>query len=199
MNPRLTLDDRVIAALRRIVRAIDLHSHHLADTFSVTGPQLLSLQELARLGQVPVGVLARNVHVSHPTMTGILDRLERRGLVLRTKDATDRRRVTVTVTEAGHELLAAAPSPLQDRFRSELAKLEDWEQTQMLATLQRIAAMMDAESLDAAPVLTTGAAVGAPVASGDEVPLDAAPLGEPHQSMPVASGGELGVDDQPRR
>ena len=160
MDPNLTPDDRVIAALRRIVRAIDLHSRHLVERFSVTGPQLIALQELARLGQVPVGVLARNVHVSHPTMTGILDRLEKRGLVQRTRDTEDRRRMTAAPTAAGLKLLDSAPSPLQDRFRSEFAKLEEWEQTHMLATLQRIAAMMDAEELEAAPVLTTDAGVG---------------------------------------
>ncbi|MFQ5718562.1 MAG: MarR family winged helix-turn-helix transcriptional regulator [Acidobacteriota bacterium] len=162
MNPHLTPDDRVIAALRRIVQAIDLHSRYLADRFTVTGPQLIALQELARLGRVPVGVLARNVHVSHPTMTGILDRLDRRGLVRRTRDTQDRRRITTAVTAQGLALLEAAPSPLQDRFRSEFATLEEWEQTQMLATLQRIATMMDAEELEAAPMLTTEAAVAAP-------------------------------------
>ena len=165
MDLHMTLDDRVIAALRRIVRAIDMHSHHLVERFGVTGPQLIALQELARLGQVPVGVLARQVHVSHPTMTGILDRLERHGLVLRTRDTEDRRRTTVRPTTAGLELLGSAPSPLQDRFRSEFSKLEEWEQTHMLATLQRIATMMDAEELEAAPVLTTGAAVATPIPS----------------------------------
>jgi DNA-binding MarR family transcriptional regulator len=161
-------DDQVIAALRRIVRAIDLHSHHLVERLDVTGPQLIALQEVARLGQVAAGVLARNVHVSQPTMTGILDRLERRGLVRRAKDTEDRRRTTVTVTEAGRGLLEAAPSPLQDRFRSQFARLEQWEQTQMLAILQRIASMMDAEGIEAAPVLTTDAAVGVPVGAEEE-------------------------------
>jgi DNA-binding MarR family transcriptional regulator len=159
MNEALTPDEQVIAALRRIVRAIDLHSRHLVERFSVTGPQLVALQELARLGRVPVGVLARNVHVSHPTMTGILARLEKRGLVQRLRDTEDRRRVTANVTALGVELLEAAPSPLQDHFRSEFARLEPWEQTQMLSTLQRIATMMDAEELEASPVLTTGTAV----------------------------------------
>jgi DNA-binding MarR family transcriptional regulator len=162
MNHDLAPEDRVIVALRRIVRAIDLHSHHLAERFQVTGPQLTALKELARLGCVPVGVLARNVHVSHPTMTGILDRLERRGLVRRTRDTQDRRRMKVAVTPAGQKLLQSAPSPLQDRFRSQFSRMEEWEQTQMLATLQRIAAMMDAEELDAAPVLTSGTSVTAP-------------------------------------
>lgn len=158
----LSNDDRVLAALRRIVRAIDLHSRHLVDAFGVTAPQLVALRELSRLGRVPVGVLARGVRVSQPTMTGILDRLERRGLVRRTRDVVDRRRVSVEVTAEGRSLMGSAPSPLQDRFRCEFARLQDWEQTQMLATLQRIAAMMDAEEIDAAPVLTTGPAVASP-------------------------------------
>lgn len=163
MDPILSPDRRVIAALRRIVRAIDLHSSHLVERFSVTGPQLIALQELASLGRVPVSVLARHVHVSHPTMTGILERLEKRGLVQRTRDTVDRRRIPVTVTAEGLKLLDSAPSPLQDRFQAEFAKLKEWEQTHMLATLQRIATMMDAEELDAAPVLTTAAAVGTPI------------------------------------
>lgn len=192
MNQDLALDHRVIAALRRIIRAIDVHSRHLMERFGVTGPQLMALQELARLGQVPVGVLARNVHVSHPTMTGILDRLEKRGLVQRIRDNHDRRRMTAAATKEGLKVLEAAPSPLQDRFRSEFSRLEEWEQTQMLATLQRIAAMMAAEELEAAPVLTTGAVVMAP-ASSASAPSEAAAEHEVHgEREPVGAGGMKG-------
>ena len=194
MDPSLTLDNRVIAALRRIVRAIDLHSHHLVERFGVTGPQLIALQELARLGRVPVGVLAGNVHVSHPTMTGILDRLEKRGLVERTRDTDDRRRTTATATFEGLKLVESAPSPLQDRFRAKFSKLEEWEQTHMLATLQRIATMMDAEELDAAPVLTTGAAVGTP-RSPDSTP--SGPVERPEQPS-AAAAPTVGANDDSR-
>ncbi|MHC4064822.1 MAG: MarR family winged helix-turn-helix transcriptional regulator, partial [Planctomycetota bacterium] len=89
-------------------------------------------------------------------MTGILDRLAKRGLVERARNGQDRRSVTITITRPGEDVLAAAPSLLQDRFRAELARAEDWERTMILAMLQRIAAMMDAESLDASPVLVPG-------------------------------------------
>ncbi len=62
----------------------------------------------------------------------------------------------IRLTSAGEQLLDQAPSLLQDRFRRELLTLREWEQTQMLATLQRIASMMDAEDIDASPVLTAG-------------------------------------------
>ncbi|MFQ5700531.1 MAG: MarR family winged helix-turn-helix transcriptional regulator [Acidobacteriota bacterium] len=195
MNQDLTPDGRVIAALRRIVRAIDLHSRHLAERFSVTGPQLIALQELARLGQVPVGILARSVHVSHPTMTGILDRLEKRALVQRTRDTQDRRRITATVTAEGLKLLDNAPSPLQDRFRSEFSKLEEWEQTHMLATLQRIAAMMDAVELDAAPVLTTGVTVTTPIPPESGPPESVA---EPEEQGTAAGRQTVGANNDPR-
>jgi hypothetical protein len=83
-------------------------------------------------------------------------------LVSRVRSESDRRAVVVELTEQGQTILENAPSLLQDRFRRELLMLEEWEQTQMLATLQRIASMMDAEELDAAPVLAAGAATATP-------------------------------------
>ncbi|MFQ5982575.1 MAG: hypothetical protein ACE5KS_04285, partial [Woeseiaceae bacterium] len=60
------------------------------------------------------------------------------------------------LTDEGKEVLESAPSLLQDHFRIELEKLADWERSLVLSTLQRIAAMMDAQQIDAAPVLTAG-------------------------------------------
>jgi predicted ATP-grasp superfamily ATP-dependent carboligase len=53
-------------------------------------------------------------------------------------------------------VLEEAPSLLQERFREKLGRLEDWERHWLLAALERIASMMDAESIDAAPILETG-------------------------------------------
>jgi hypothetical protein len=95
-------------------------------------------------------------------MSGIVDRLERHGLIARVRDGADRRRISVTVTDEGHAVLDRAPSPLQERFRSQLGKLQQWEQTMILSSLQRMATMMDADELAASPVLTTGTGVAQP-------------------------------------
>ncbi len=173
MGTPLSMENQIVAAIRRIMRAVDLHSRRLAEEHGLTGPQLATLQAAANLGESSTGVLARAVHLSGPTVTGILDRLTKRGLVDRTRNGQDRRSVTVCLTSDGEEVLSAAPSLLQDRFRQELVSLEEWEQTTILATLQRIAAMMDAESLDASPLLVPG-------------PLDAATQG----AAPVMSPAE---------
>lgn len=154
--PDLSIEQQIVAAMRRIIRAVDLHSRRLHERHGLTGPQLATLQAAASLGPVPAGTLARSVHLSQPTVTGILNRLESRDLVKRTRGTQDRRTVTVEVTREGHRLLASAPSLLQDQFRRALAGLQDWENTMILTTLQRIASMMDAQDLDAAPHLVSG-------------------------------------------
>ena len=162
MRKRLSLENRVIVALRRISRAIDLHSRVLVQQHGLTAPQLAALQAVGELQPVSVSAVARRIHLSMATVTGIFNRLEKRDLVMRSRNGRDRRTVALELTEAGTRMLEAAPSLLQDRFRSELAKLEEWEQTQLLASLQRIAAMMDAEGIEAAPVLGPGVVTALP-------------------------------------
>jgi len=152
----LSLEEQVIAALRRITRAIDLHSRLLLQQNGLTIPQLAVLQAIRRLQPITVGALARDIHLGAATVTGILGRLEKRSLVSRTRGDLDRRSVVLQLTDDGVKLVREAPSLLQDRFRRELAKLQEWEQTMILATLQRIASMMDAEEIEAAPVLVPG-------------------------------------------
>jgi len=150
----MTIEDEIVVALRRIMRAVELHSRHLMEAHSLTGPQLATLQAIARTNGASTVMLARNVHLSSATLTGILTRLESRGLISRSRDQEDRRSVIARITPAGEQVLASAPSLLQDRFRRRLVKLQDWEQTMILAVLQRIASMMDVGTLDVAPMLS---------------------------------------------
>lgn len=148
--------DEVLVALRRITRAIDLHSRSLIRSHGLTGPQIMILKQLVEGGDASAGALAESVSLSQATVTDILNRLERRGLITRTRSESDGRRVVVHATDAAALLLSSSPPLLQDRFISQFYELADWERSSMLSTLQRIATMMDATNLDVAPVLTTG-------------------------------------------
>ena len=172
------IEEHIVSALRRIVRAIDLQSRRIVDSCGLTGPQLVVLREVSRLSGSSVSALARSVSLSQPTVSGILERLEKRGFVRRQRSDHDRRAVFVSLTPEGGRVLNDAPSLLQDRFQRELARLEEWERTQMLATLQRLAGMMDAESLDAAPLLETGVISQQPTAAAIEPDTE----GEPARS-----------------
>jgi hypothetical protein len=72
--------------------------------------------------------------------------------------------VLVELTPKGFALLEESPPLLQERFIQRFSCLEEWEQTQLLASLQRIASMMDAEDIDASPVLSSGSMVATPEA-----------------------------------
>jgi DNA-binding MarR family transcriptional regulator len=155
MGKNNDLGDQVIIALRRVIRAIDLHSRTLVGTHGLTGPQAIILKALQYEG-LTAGELANRVSLSQGTVTDILNRLELRGLITRIRDSDDRRRVLVETTTAGMELLKQSPPLLQESFVERFNNLQQWEQTQLLASLQRIATMMDAEKIDAAPVLSSG-------------------------------------------
>ena len=147
---------QVLLCLRQIIRAMDLRSRQLEKSVGLTVPQLVVLKEVADANGVPIGQIARQISLSQATVTTIVDRLEQRGAVARSRTETDRRRVLVTLTDLGAELIRNSPTILQEEFLLAFSELETWEQTQMLATLQRIAAMMKAEDLSATPLLTVG-------------------------------------------
>lgn len=149
--------DDVLVALRRIIRATDLHSKRLSKTTGLTGPQLLILQSIRRSGPIAIGAVARNVNLSQATVTTILDRLEKRGLVRRVRSEQDKRRVNVSLTADGRRVIDGSPTPLQANFVERFKALEDWERGLIIAALQRVAQMMDAEDIDASPYLDIGA------------------------------------------
>ena len=154
MNGR---EDRILRSLRRISRAVDLYSRKLAGSHQLTGPQLVVLRQLKREGPQAPGHLAKTVSLSQATITGIVDRLEARGLVARTRRTDDRRRVDVALTDLGVETVQNAPSPLQERLARRLGALPESEQRRLEDTLAQIVEMMEAHDLEAEPHLTTGA------------------------------------------
>ena len=146
----------MLIALRRIMRAVDMHSRALVRSHGLTAPQAVVLKEILTAGELPMGAVAQRVSLSHATTTDIVNRLERRGLVARTRSSDDRRRVMLAATPLAAATLERAPPLLQEAFSGRFAQLSEWEQTMLVMALERIAALMDAERLDAAPVLAAG-------------------------------------------
>lgn len=147
----------VLVALRRVIRATDLHSRDLARSSGLTSPQLLLLQTIKAKGSVTAGELAHEMSLSQATVTSILDRMEARKYVTRKKSTEDKRKVFIRITDLGKLTIRNAPVPLQENFVKQFRSLEDWEQNLIISALQRVAFMMDAQNLDAAPILDVGA------------------------------------------
>ncbi|MFT4767298.1 MAG: DNA-binding MarR family transcriptional regulator [Glaciecola sp.] len=147
------LDD-VLVSLRRILRATSIHSRKLGRSVGITSPQLMVLGAVNANDGLTATEVANAVSLSQATITAIVSKLEDRGLLKRERSSVDKRRVHVSLNDAGREVLIQAPKPLQESFSRRFEALPRWEQLQLVSSLERIARMMDAEDLDAAPVLT---------------------------------------------
>nr|WP_269136887.1 MarR family winged helix-turn-helix transcriptional regulator [Vibrio cincinnatiensis] len=145
-----------MVAIRQIIRAIDLHSKKLSKHAGLTGPQLILMRSIEALGEVTIRQLSKHTNMSQATATTILDRLERNHYVQRVRSSTDKRKVHAYLTEEGRALLAKAPQPLQDSFVEQFRQLDDWEQSLLLSSVQRLSSMMNAENMDVAPMLEIG-------------------------------------------
>ena len=142
------ISNDVLRVLRKIIRAVDLQSKHLVKEYGLTGPQILILKELDAKPGISVSEIGVNINLSQSTVTNILDRLEKRGYIRRVRSEQDKRRVAVHLEEPGMEVIKADPSMLQEHFLERFLQLADWEQSAILSSLQRVAAMMDASEIE---------------------------------------------------
>jgi DNA-binding MarR family transcriptional regulator len=144
---------RVLRALRRIIRAVDIHSRKLNSEFHITAPQMICLYCLAKEDGITLSRLATEVSLGASTVTGIVDRLEAKGLVHRSRSTEDRRKIVLTITDAGRDVTKAAPTLLQDCFAERLRELPELEQATIALSLERVVEMMEAEHLETSPNL----------------------------------------------
>ncbi|WP_111731749.1 MarR family winged helix-turn-helix transcriptional regulator [Roseovarius amoyensis] len=145
--------DVCLIALRRILRATDAYARELAQSAGLTAVQFRALQLIAETGQITATRIAQRMLISQATVTALVDKLVRKGLVTREKSSTDRRQTNIILTELGRATVDNAPDPLQQQFVKRFEALEDWEQSMLVASLERVALMLNAADLDVAPLL----------------------------------------------
>ncbi|MCG3728595.1 MarR family winged helix-turn-helix transcriptional regulator [Vibrio cincinnatiensis] len=147
----MDIHEEVLVSMRQIIRAIDLHSKQLNKTFGLTSPQLLLMRAINTSPNMTIRQLSIATNMSQATATSILDRLEKRQLVVRTRDTHDKRKVHAMLTTHGQALLQAAPQLMQRDFIQRFQSLDGWEQTLLLSSLQRLSKMMTASDLAGEP------------------------------------------------
>jgi DNA-binding MarR family transcriptional regulator len=149
-------DLRILRALRRIIRGVDLYSRQLAATHRITAPQLVCLLAVVERGPLTVTALSHEIQLSTSTLVGVLDRLEEKHLIRRERGRDDRRVVRVSPTAEGRRLADHAPSPLQQALASGLNTLPELEQATIALSLERVVDLMEVRHIETAPILETG-------------------------------------------
>lgn len=158
MNTPLTVahEVRILRAIRRILRAVEMHSKQLKQLQDITTPQLVALLALKEHGELSVKHLSQQLDLSASTTVGVIDRLESKGMVRRTRCAQDRRQVLVSITGTGRTLALQAPSPLQTQLAKALASMPSHEQAEITNALERLVNLFGITELDASALLHSG-------------------------------------------
>ncbi|KRQ02226.1 MULTISPECIES: MarR family winged helix-turn-helix transcriptional regulator [Bradyrhizobium] len=146
-----------LRALRRVLRATEIGSRQLAIATGLTTSQWLVLREIDAREKTTPGVIAQALQFGQATITTIVDRLVALDLVQRQRNANDKRQFLLTATPAGRDIVANAPDLLHLTFTDRFVQLPQWEQAMILAAVERLAMLMDAHNIDAAPLLDSGA------------------------------------------
>lgn len=89
---------RVVTLLKQLMETVKQKVQHRFKEMNVTGPQGMLMGTLAHYGEMKISDLSQRLGLSNSTVSGIIDRLEKQGLVERTRSKEDRRVVYVSVT-----------------------------------------------------------------------------------------------------
>ena len=115
------LAGRLMLALRRSSATGVLHGQSVARRVGVNSTDLECLDLILMSGPSTAGEIARHTGLTSGAVTGLIDRLERLGLVERTADPADRRKVLVRVREDKIGPIAALYTPLEKSMQALLA------------------------------------------------------------------------------
>ncbi|MCG8335576.1 MAG: MarR family transcriptional regulator, partial [Proteobacteria bacterium] len=69
---------RVLTSIRKIIRAVDIHSRKLNNEYNTTAPQMICLYSLQKGGRITQSELAKQVSMGMSTINGVIDRLEKK-------------------------------------------------------------------------------------------------------------------------
>lgn len=140
MDPTIA---ELLKCIRRLAHTYGQHSASVKTDAGISAPQLLLMHAINDLGNVPAKALAKEISVTPGTATAILQQLEKGGLAQRARTASDRRIISVQLTDKGKAVLAHAPPLLHQNFIAEFQRLKASEKSSLLYCFQRVTELME--------------------------------------------------------
>ncbi len=139
---------KIIFLIRKLMQGGELYTKELNKKYHVSSAQLNCLLALYENGSLPPSRIAKYMMVKSSTVTGVVDRLEQKGLVTRLRNSPDRRVITIELTEVGKKLAENAPSPIQQKIVDGLKRLSEDELDQIVFVLTKLTDMLDVQDLE---------------------------------------------------
>lgn len=152
MSKQITQDvtiSEIMQSLRRIFKAIQDYSHEVSGKLGITGPQLWALKTISQNGILSLRDLSGRMYLHPSTITGVIDRLEKKGYVRRKRDQVDRRVIYVELTTEGRKLVRKAPNPAQGKMIYGLKNLKGRDLNLIYYSVQKLVEIMEAQNIKA--------------------------------------------------
>lgn len=137
----------IMQSLRRIFKSIQDYSQEVSNEFGITGPQLWILKIISGNENPSLGELSKRMYLHPSSITGLVDRLEKKGYVLRDRGQEDRRVIKVQLTLEGKKLVRRAPNPIQGKMIYGLRKLRKGKLNLIYNSIQELVEIMEAQNL----------------------------------------------------
>jgi len=137
----------IIDDIRRVFQVLVDQSRSVEIETGLTGPQLWVVKLLEETSPMKVSDLARRTYLHPATMVGLLDRLEAKNLVKRTRSEKDRRVVHIDLTEQGQELVKNSPEVVQNLLVKGLEPLAEQKLKKISEGLDQIVHILGAKEV----------------------------------------------------
>lgn len=147
MQPTPALVAEIIDNLRRVFQVVNEQSKRVERETGLTGPQLWAIKVIAENAPIKISELARRMYLHPATIVGIVDRLEKRGLVERERCSKDRRVVHVGLTDAGRQVVVTSPEVAQGLLVRGLEVLPDVELRTIAGGFERMVKILGAQEI----------------------------------------------------
>ena len=142
------LTREIIFSIRKLMQGAELYTKELNKKYHVSAAQLNCILTLYEQGSLPPSQIAKYMMVKSSTVTGVVDRLEQKGLVTRTRNSPDRRIINIELTETGKKLARNAPPPIQQKIIDGIKKLPEKEIKRVVIALTKLSDMLDVQDLE---------------------------------------------------
>lgn len=150
--------DRIVETILYLYTESRRVTKQVARSLGLTGPQVSALKILEAVGDLSLSELSGRMSAKNSTITGIVDRMERDGLVVRERSQTDRRVVLIRATPRGLEIAQSVPVTAMEVFTRALRSLPRDDRAQLnriLAVLAdqvrtEVSEIEDSEAVEAA-------------------------------------------------
>jgi DNA-binding MarR family transcriptional regulator len=145
----------ILISLRKILRSVNIESKRIEKKHGLSVPQYLCLAFLVKRPgyKATLKEVKEHLVLNASTVTGIVARLEKKGLAVKLPNNGDRRSSDIVLTALGKDSIEAIPTLFHEKLSLKLKNLPKDELLELQNSLDLIVKIMEVENVDASPII----------------------------------------------